>query len=195
MIYTILKLVTVIGLTQTQFQDGHVPANQRSFQEQNGNSQAQSQHHQQQPHQQQQQQIHQQQEPVQGQIQEKRGRVLHKNIDHERKHVEEHMKVPVDTSQMSEQELQFHYFKMHDTVANNKLDGCELVKSVIHWHEESHGQKPGARRSPPPKIFLDSELSSMIDPILVSDDKNKDGFIDYYEFLAAQQNAQIKSAT
>ena len=44
------------------------------------------------------------------------------------------MKVPVDTSQMSEQELQFHYFKMHDTDSNNKLDGCELVKSVIHWH-------------------------------------------------------------
>ena len=44
------------------------------------------------------------------------------------------MKVPVDTSKMSEQELQFHYFKMHDTDSNNKLDGCELVKSVIHWH-------------------------------------------------------------
>ena len=27
----------------------------------------------------------------------------------------------------------------------------------------------------------------MIDPILESDDKNKDGFIDYPEFIAAQQ--------
>ncbi len=35
---------------------------------------------------------------------------------------------------MSEQELQFHYFKMHDSDNNNKLDGCELVKSLIHWH-------------------------------------------------------------
>lgn len=40
----------------------------------------------------------------------------------------------LDTSQMSEQELQFHYFKMHDADNNNKLDGCELVKSLIHWH-------------------------------------------------------------
>ena len=86
-----LLLVTMFGLTQPQFQEGHVPANQRSFQEQNGNPQAQSQQrereqqYQQQPHQQQRQQIHQQQQPVQGQIQEKRGRVLHKNIDHERK--------------------------------------------------------------------------------------------------------------
>lgn len=38
---------------------------------------------------------------------------------------------------MSEQELQFHYFKMHDSDNNNKLDGCELIKSLIHWHGKS----------------------------------------------------------
>lgn len=46
------------------------------------------------------------------------------------------MEVPIDTSKMSEQELQFHYFKMHDADNNNKLDGCELIKSLIHWHGE-----------------------------------------------------------
>lgn len=35
---------------------------------------------------------------------------------------------------MSEQELQFHYFKMNDADNNDKLDGCELIKSLIHWH-------------------------------------------------------------
>lgn len=35
---------------------------------------------------------------------------------------------------MSEEELQFHYFKMHDNDNNNKLDGSELIKSLIHWH-------------------------------------------------------------
>lgn len=44
------------------------------------------------------------------------------------------MDIPLDTSKMSEQELQFHYFKMHDADNNNKLDGCELIKSLIHWH-------------------------------------------------------------
>jgi len=53
------------------------------------------------------------------------------------RHIQEHMDVPIDTSQMSEQELQFHYFKMHDADNNNKLDGCELVKSLIHWHGKS----------------------------------------------------------
>lgn len=50
------------------------------------------------------------------------------------RHIAEHMDVPIDTSKMTDQELQFHYFKMHDADNNNKLDGCELIKSLIHWH-------------------------------------------------------------
>lgn len=53
-------------------------------------------------------------------------------------HIGEHVGVPVDVANMSEQELQFHYFKMHDADNNNKLDGCELVKSLIHWHGQFH---------------------------------------------------------
>jgi len=110
--------------------------------------------------------------------------------------MKEHLDVPMDTSKMSDQELQFHYFKMHDTDGNNKLDGCELVKSLIHWHadESSHQHGADSHSSKPPRIFLDKELGDMIDPILVSDDRNKDGFIDYYEFVAAQ-NAQVKASS
>ena len=38
------------------------------------------------------------------------------------------------------------------------------------------------------KIFNDQELVNMIDPILEMDDKNRDGFIDYPEFIAAQKS-------
>lgn len=38
------------------------------------------------------------------------------------------------------------------------------------------------------KLFTDNELEQMIDPILQSDDKNNDGFIDYPEFVAAQKS-------
>jgi len=37
------------------------------------------------------------------------------------------------------------------------------------------------------KIFVDTELEAMIDPILELDDRNRDGFIDYPEFIAAQK--------
>lgn len=42
------------------------------------------------------------------------------------------------------------------------------------------------------KIFSDEELVALIDPILQMDDLNKDGFIDYPEFIRAQQKAQQK---
>jgi Ca2+-binding EF-hand superfamily protein len=132
------------------------------------------------------------QPPQQGrQPQHQQGKVLHKDnkdISKEAEHMKEH-EAHIDTSNMSEQELQFHYFKMHDSDGNNKLDGLELVKSLIHWHDEANHDPKSGQPVPEQKIFLDEELKHMIDPILDSDDKNKDGFIDYPEFVAAQQAA------
>jgi len=119
--------------------------------------------------------------------------VLHRDVNNEREHMKEHMDVPIDTTNMSEQELQFHYFKMHDADGNNKLDGCELVKSLIHWHDEANHDHNSGQPVPEAKIFADDELVNMIDPILASDDKNRDGFIDYPEFVQAQQAAQVKA--
>lgn len=39
------------------------------------------------------------------------------------------------------------------------------------------------------KLFKDEELVQLIDPILSMDDGNNDGYIDYPEFIRAQQNA------
>ncbi|CAG0917268.1 unnamed protein product [Notodromas monacha] len=111
------------------------------------------------------------------------GRPL--DIEHHKADIQHHYDVPVDANKMSEQELQFHYFKMHDTDNNNMLDGLELVKSVIHWHDpRNHEQGQGT--GPEPKLFPDAELESIVDPILHSDDSNSDGFIDYPEFVRAQ---------
>ncbi|PSN34358.1 hypothetical protein C0J52_07819 [Blattella germanica] len=128
------------------------------------------------------QQVHHGHNPHQGQL------LNAANIQHEKQHIQEHMEVPIDTSKMSEQELQFHYFKMHDADNNNKLDGCELIKSLIHWHEQGH-QDPNNPAPSGEKIFKDDELVQLIDPILNMDDGNNDGFIDYPEFVQAQQKA------
>ncbi|KAL9894786.1 uncharacterized protein ACN427_007535 isoform 1-T3 [Glossina fuscipes fuscipes] len=122
------------------------------------------------------------------------GQVLNAaNIQQEREHIQEHLQVPIDTSKMSEAELQFHYFKMHDSDNNNKLDGCELIKSLIHWHEQgnkdAHAHDPEQPRVEE-KIFTDEELVVLIDPILQMDDTSRDGYIDYPEFIKAQQKAQ-----
>jgi len=117
--------------------------------------------------------------------------VLHNsNLAEESEHIKKHLDLPtLDTSKMSEQELQFHYFKMHDADNNNKLDGCELIKSLIHWHVQG-GHDPAAGGAPPQeKIFTDEELMQLIDPILTMDDTDFDGFIDYPEFVIAQNKA------
>jgi hypothetical protein len=39
-----------------------------------------------------------------------------------------------DTDRMSEDEVQFHYFKLHDYDNNNMLDGLELCAALTHYH-------------------------------------------------------------
>ncbi|XP_037869652.1 multiple coagulation factor deficiency protein 2 homolog isoform X3 [Bombyx mori] len=95
------------------------------------------------------------------------------NIAQERDHIQEHMDVPIDTSKMSDQELQFHYFKMHDADNNNKLDGCELIKSLIHWH----GQVDKNYR-----VYTDDQLEAVLEQALKHTDLNNDGYVDYSEY-------------
>ncbi|XP_062561738.1 multiple coagulation factor deficiency protein 2 homolog isoform X7 [Armigeres subalbatus] len=99
------------------------------------------------------------------------------NLQQEKAHIAEHMDVPIDTSKMSEQELQFHYFKMHDSDNNNKLDGCELIKSLIHWHAND---KSAGDHSV--DIYTDEQLTSIVEAVLTSMDKNQDGYVDWFEY-------------
>lgn len=47
-----------------------------------------------------------------------------------------------DTSKMSNEDLQFHYFKVHDSDNDDKLDGIELASAMAHYHDEEAGEKP-----------------------------------------------------
>lgn len=53
-------------------------------------------------------------------------------------HIMEHLEGVIDKpeSDMSPQELQLHYFKMHDYDGNNLLDGLELATAISHVHKE-----------------------------------------------------------
>ncbi|XP_050360331.1 multiple coagulation factor deficiency protein 2 homolog isoform X2 [Nymphalis io] len=140
----------------------------------------QQQQYQQPPQQQYQQQVPVQQMPVQNSHGNHGGhdpQLLNAaNIAQEREHIQEHMEVPIDTSKMTEQELQFHYFKMHDADNNNKLDGCELIKSLIHWHEPNGKEKEVLLK------YKDEDLQEIVEGALKQADKNNDGYIDYVEY-------------
>lgn len=56
-------------------------------------------------------------------------------------HIMEHLEGVIEKpeSEMSPQELQLHYFKMHDYDGNNLLDGLELATAISHVHKEVGG--------------------------------------------------------
>ena len=99
-------------------------------------------------------------------------------------HIKEHLKDEIDVKDenLNDEDLQFHYFKLHDSDNNNKLDGIELTNALTHYHDDENS-KGGQQKS-----YSDDEIASMIDQILEEDDKDKDGYIDYAEFAASQKS-------
>ncbi|XP_059683696.1 multiple coagulation factor deficiency protein 2 isoform X1 [Gavia stellata] len=64
---------------------------------------------------------------------------LDKNLVQDKDHIMEHLEGVIEKpeSEMSPQELQLHYFKMHDYDGNNLLDGLELATAISHVHKEA----------------------------------------------------------
>ncbi|XP_057703685.1 multiple coagulation factor deficiency protein 2 [Corythoichthys intestinalis] len=101
---------------------------------------------------------------------------LDKNMVQDKDHIMEHLDGVIDKPEkdMSPQELQLHYFKMHDYDGNDLLDGLELATAITHVHREESGADTQAMR--------EEDLIKLIDDVLRDDDKNNDGYIDYAEF-------------
>ncbi|KAG7274731.1 hypothetical protein CRUP_035522 [Coryphaenoides rupestris] len=133
------------------------------------------QHQQQQHHQQQQQQQQQTTDGAAHGVGHGHGR-LDRNMVQDQDHIMEHLEGVIEKpeKEMSAQELQLHYFKMHDYDGNNLLDGLELATAITHVQKEEGGEN-----SHPMK---EEDLISLIDDVLKDDDKNNDGYIDYAEF-------------
>ncbi|XP_067942229.1 cell growth regulator with EF hand domain protein 1-like [Watersipora subatra] len=111
-----------------------------------------------------------------------------------RDHVLEELQHQINTKQkdqMTDQELQFHYFKLHDFDNNNLLDGLEIVKALTHAHDEATKQAHEDETADAPHIpprQTEEELSRIIDDVLKDDDLNYDGYVSFYEFMAERGN-------
>lgn len=72
-----------------------------------------------------------------------------KELLHDTAHLEEHLEEVIekpDLSQMTDEELDFYYFQVHDTDKNSKLDGLEILQAIMHTDhhdedEDGDGQK------------------------------------------------------
>ena len=100
------------------------------------------------------------------------------------RHIKEHLQEFTDVKEenLNDENLQFHYFKVHDYDNNDKLDGIELANAMSHYHDEETGERA--------EEYTEDELASMVDQILEEDDLNNDGFIDYPEFIESQKREE-----
>ena len=106
---------------------------------------------------------------------------------HTRSHILEHLENVIEKTEddMTEDELQLHYFKMHDYDNNNKLDGLELIQALTHFHHDDDEDDPQHKQEQP-AMMSEKELVDLIDPIFEEEDENGDGYIDYPEFARSQ---------
>ncbi|KAM8947712.1 multiple coagulation factor deficiency protein 2 [Pelodytes ibericus] len=104
------------------------------------------------------------------------GTRFDRNVVQDKDHIMEHLEGVVEKpeAEMSPQELQLHYFKMHDYDGNNLLDGLELATAISHVHKEGGNEHT--------QSIKEEDLMKLVDEVLRDDDKNNDGFIDYAEF-------------
>lgn len=61
---------------------------------------------------------------------------------------------------------------------------------ILHRIEQGSKEQHNNQQQVEEKVFTDDELVSLIDPILSMDDSTQDGFIDYPEFVRAQEKSQ-----
>ncbi|KRX80628.1 Multiple coagulation factor deficiency protein 2 -like protein [Trichinella sp. T6] len=91
-------------------------------------------------------------------------------------HMKKHLHGRVDTNSMDNPEMmRFYYFNLHDLNKDNRLDGLEIIKAITHYHKDDHNVEV--------RVPSDDELEAIVDGIMESDDFNRDGFVDFAEFM------------
>ncbi|XP_055879714.1 multiple coagulation factor deficiency protein 2 homolog isoform X2 [Biomphalaria glabrata] len=119
------------------------------------------------------------------------------NVIGDQEHLKQHMKGQINTEKpMTPAEMEFHYFRLHDTNNDTLLDGLEILKALSHMmppmdfapHEmngktavEIEGMKNQRIRE------MMGNYVQIIDNVLLSDDQNKDGYLSYPEYSVARR--------
>ena len=94
------------------------------------------------------------------------------------RHIKEHLKegAEINLDEMSDEELHFYYFILHDYDQNKKLDGLEILYA-INDHPNGTDEYPA--------YHTEEEGAEMVDKVLRRMDQNSDGYIDYPEYTKA----------
>ncbi|XP_014600744.1 PREDICTED: multiple coagulation factor deficiency protein 2 homolog [Polistes canadensis] len=119
---------------------------------------------------------------------------------HDATHLKEDMgpiSSQLDFSKLSEQEVEFLYFKAHDIDNNTKLDGLEILYAIQHtFHEHNMVDEDRSMDEDEPQIQEDElpRLVGLIDRVLEEDDSNNDGYLGYDEYVLGRRKDHITQA-
>ncbi|CAF2365934.1 unnamed protein product [Rotaria sp. Silwood2] len=116
---------------------------------------------------------------------------------HDAEHLRHDLEGQINTpkEEMTSEQQNFYYFKLHDTNDDNRLDGLEIVAAFDHAHQEEKSNTNDTTGQTPPhqERLVDEELIRIVDDILKEEDLDYDGYISYEEFKRAiegHSNAQ-----
>lgn len=98
---------------------------------------------------------------------------------------------------MSDEELEFHYFQLHDFDKNQHLDGLEILQAIRHTlnhhsEEEEHEETDMEDANKANDEF--EYYIELIDRVLQEDDTDQDGFLSYPEYVAGRKRENEQSA-
>ncbi|XP_019643850.1 PREDICTED: multiple coagulation factor deficiency protein 2 homolog [Branchiostoma belcheri] len=144
-------------------------------------------------------------------VDEKGNRFHDSNIVQDQEHIKEHLQELYDLdkkniSEMSAEELEFYYFKLHDFNNDSRLDGLEILTALSHMmpYEDMHEVKAEIQqrlkegKAPPSPQEMQAEAlvyyTELIDQVLQDDDFNNDGYLTYLEYVLARRRDEEKYA-
>ncbi|CAH1958037.1 unnamed protein product [Acanthoscelides obtectus] len=114
---------------------------------------------------------------------------------HDKDHIQEHLEEVIpkpDLSKMTDEELEFYYFQLHDTDKNSKLDGLEILHAIYHTDDEEHEENQHEENNTDSMAVIEHYIA-LIDEVLQEDDVDQDGYLTYSEFIAGKRSKNRRS--
>ena len=95
--------------------------------------------------------------------------------------------------QMTEEEQNFYYFRLHDTNNDNYLDGLEVIAAFNHVDEDEYiyDDATNGQNNTQTERIADDELMKFVDDVLKEEDLDRDGLISYEEFKHALEKDKM----
>ncbi|XP_018579403.1 multiple coagulation factor deficiency protein 2 homolog, partial [Anoplophora glabripennis] len=113
---------------------------------------------------------------------------------HDKEHLQEHLEDVIpepNFSKMTDEEVEFYYFQVHDTDKNSKLDGLEILQAMSHTSQ--HAYDENGNEVPTETNAEDFDLYiELIDQVLEEDDADHDGYLSYSEYASGRRRTKKK---